>query len=223
MAMPIEPELLPLAVPPPVVSQVGILVQQVGANYVSVKYVTLPGNTPKTNANFLAIWESTIVPWPVTPLATQKINLDSQDGSVVFQNLQIQSKPYIVGYAVGPKITNICATATIFVGGQVNAADNFSTNIGLAVQTPDTLVVQYTCAAGYQPQAAGNWIGLWQGDASPYYSGPPLNRTSVTSNSSQSTVVMNGLSLTIQTQYTLAYFVGPDATNAAAILTFTTP
>jgi hypothetical protein len=217
-----KPELLALTVPQPVVSQVSISVQKVGANYAAVNYATLPGSTPKTNANFLAIWESTIVPWPVTPLATQKIGGDTQDGSVVFQNLQIQSKPYIIGYAVGARITDICATATIFVGGQVNAANNFSTNIGLAVQTDDTLVVQYTCAAGYQPQAAGNWVGLWQGEASPYYSGTPLNRAPVTSNASQSTVVMNGLSLTIQTQYTLVYFVGPDTKNAAAILTFTT-
>lgn len=189
---------------------------------ITVSYETLPGNTPKSNSNFLAIWESTIVPWPVPPLSTQKVVGDSQDGSVTFSNLSVQSKPYIIGYAVGPDITDICATATIFVGGQTSGANQFSTSIGLAGLTDDSIVLQYNCCPGYQPQPAKNWVGLWQGQASPYFSGEPLYQTPVTSTSSQGTVVMNGLTLSFGTQYTIVYFVGPNVTDAAAILTFTT-
>jgi hypothetical protein len=210
-----------LAVVPPSLSQVSITVPYVGPQAITVSYETLPGNTPKTNANFLAIWESTIVPWPVAPLSTQKVVGDTEQGSVTFSNLSVQSKPYIIGYAVGPDITDICATATIYVGGQIGA-NQFSTSMGIAAVTPDSLVIQYICCPGYQPQPAKNWIGLWQGVTSPFYAGAPLYQAPVTSTSSQGTVVMNGLALSFGTQYTLVYFVGPNVTDAAAILTFTT-
>ncbi|MET3132785.1 hypothetical protein AAKU55_003065 [Oxalobacteraceae bacterium GrIS 1.11] len=205
---------------PATLSQVSISVPYIGPNAVSVIYSTLPGNTPSSNSNFLAIWESTIVPWSVAPMATQNIVGDTQQGSVSFSNLSIQQKAYIIGYAVGPDVSDICATATVFVGGQVG--NQFSTSIGIASLTDDSIVVQYSCCPGYQPQLSKNWVGLWQGPASPYYSGDPINRTPVTSSSSQGTVVMNGVTLSFATQYTLVYFLGSQVTDAAAILTFTT-
>jgi hypothetical protein len=207
---------------PAAVSLTSITVPYVGPNAVSVDYTTLPGNTPKSYSNFLAIWESTIVPWKVPPMATQKIIGDTQQGSVSFSNLSIQSKAYIIGYAVGPEITDICATATVFAGGQTGSNSEFSTSIGIAHVDDDTIVVQYYCCLGYQPQPAKNWIGLWQGPASPFSSGPPIYQQPVTSSSATGTVVMNGVTLTFATQYTLVYFMGPDLTDAAAILTFTT-
>jgi hypothetical protein len=217
------PRLRSLASVQPSQSQVSISVPNFGASWLSVAYKTLPGNTPKTNSNFLAIWESTVIPWPIPPLAKQPVIGDTQDGSVTFSNLTIQSKAYIVGYAVGPDITDICATAVIYVGGQTGGpSDQFSTSIGIVSVLSDTVVVQYTCCPGYQPQAAKNWVGIWQGNTVPYYAGNPLYQQAVTSTSTQGAVVMNGLTLAISTQYTLAYFVGPDVTDAAAILTFTT-
>jgi len=207
---------------PATVSLTGISVPYVGQNAISVDYNTLPGNTPKSYSNFLAIWESTIVPWTVAPLATQPIIGDTQQGSVSFSNLSIQNKAYIIGYAVGPDITDICATATVFAGGQTGANSQFSTSIGIAHVDDDTIVVQYYCCLGYQPQPAKNWIGLWQGPASPFYSGAPLYKQSVTNSSATGTVVMNGVTLTFATQYTLVYFMGPNLSDAAAILTFTT-
>jgi hypothetical protein len=204
----------------PILSQIGITVPYVGPNAISVQYSLLPGSRPKTNSNFLAIWESTIVPWTVPPMATQKIVGDTQQGSVSFSDLSIQNKAYIIGYAVGPDITDICATATVYVGGQ--PAQYFSTSIGIAAVLDDSIVLQYSCCLGYQPQPSKNWVGLWQGAASPYYSGDPLYKTAVTSSSSQGTVVMNGLTLSFGTPYTIVYFVGPNVTDAAAILTFTT-
>ncbi|HEV7881027.1 hypothetical protein [Bradyrhizobium sp.] len=204
----------------PVLSQIGITVPYIGPDAVSVQYTTLPGNRPKTNSNFLAIWESTIVPWTVPPMAMQKIIGDTEQGSVSFSDLSIQNKAYIIGYAAGPDITDICATATVFVGGQ--PAQYFSTSIGIASVLSDTIVLSYSCCLGYQPQPSNNWVGLWKGAASPYYSGSPQYKTDVTSSSAQGTVVMNGLTLAFGTPYTLAYFMGPNVTDAAAILTFTT-
>ncbi len=204
----------------PVLSQVSISIPSITPATVMVSFTSLPGNTPKTNQNFVAIWESTIIPWPIKPLAVQQVPLDQEQGSVVMSGLSVQSKPYIIGYGVGPLITDICASAIVYVGGQPGGG--FSSSIGIESLTADAIVVHYVLCSAYQPLASGNWIGIWQGSASPFFSGPPLVKALITGNSNEGYVAMNGLNLAFGTQYTLVYFVGPALTNAAAILNFST-
>jgi hypothetical protein len=206
--------------PSPQLSQVAISIPAFSAQTITVAYQTLPANTPRTNANFVAVWESTMIPWTVAPLGTAKIPGDTQMGSVVIGNLSVQQKPYIVGYAVGPNITDICASSVIYVGGQ--NGPTMSCSIGISSITDDTIVVYYQCCNGYQPAKGKNWIGLWQGTVSPYYAPSPLASVTVTETADEGYVPMNNLGLTIQTPYTLIYFLGPNMTEAAAILNFTT-
>src|SRR5260221_1351462 len=102
----------------PALSQVSISIPSITPATVMVSFTSLPGNMPKTNQNFVAIWESTIIPWPIKPLAVQQVPLDQEQGSVVMSGLSFQSKPYIIGYGVGPLITDICASAIVYVCSQ---------------------------------------------------------------------------------------------------------
>lgn len=204
----------------PVLTPTVVSVGGVTPATVSVNYQTLPGNQPSTYSNFVAIWQSTMIPWGAPPLKRQAIPTDGQSGSTTLTGLAVQEKPYIVGYGVGPDITAICASAVVYVGGQ--AGPSQSVTMGLASIAPDSLVVHYQTLDGYLPLTAKNWVGLWQGTASPYYSGKPMAQGAPDQDVSDGYIALNGLSLPFGTTFTLVYFTGPAQTAAAATLTFTT-
>jgi len=204
----------------PVLTPTVVSVGAVTPATVSVNYETLPGNQPHTYSNFVAIWQATMIPWGAPPLKIQPIPTDGQSGSTTLTGLSVQEKPYIVGYGVGSEITAICASDVVYVGGQ--AGPSQSVTIGLASIAPDSLVIHYQTLAGYLPLTAKNWVGLWQGQASPYYSGAPMAKGSPDQDVSDGYIAMNGLSLSFGTTYTIVYFTGLNQTEAAAILTFTT-
>ena len=204
----------------PALTQTVVSIGAVTPATVSVNYETLPGNQPHTYKNFVAIWQSTMIPWGAPPLKIQPIPTDGQSGSTTISGLSVQEKPYIVGYGVGADITTICASDVVYVGGQ--AAPTQSVTIGLASIAPDSLVIHYQTLPGYLPLSNKNWVGLWQGQASPYYSGAPMTAASPDQDVSEGYIAMNGLNLSFGTTYTLVYFTGPTQTEAAATLTFTT-
>jgi hypothetical protein len=204
----------------PALTQTVISIGAVTPYTVTVNYQTLPGNQPFTYKNFVAIWQSTIIPWGAPPLKQQPIPGDGQSGSTTLSGLAVQEKPYIVGYGVGSNITNICASSVIYVGGQ--AGPSQSVIIGLASIASNSLVVHYQTLDGYLPMTNKNWVGLWQGTASPYYSGAPMAKAAPTQDVSDGYIALNNLSLPFGTTFTLVYFAGPKQTAAAAILTFTT-
>jgi hypothetical protein len=209
-----------LATTPPALSQVTISIPAYSPNAIVVAYQTLPANTPQKNKNYVAVWESTMIPWTEAPIATATIPSDSQMGSVPITNLAVQQRAYIVGYAVGPKINDMCASATLFVGGQTGPTESCS--IGLTYVSDDTLLIQYQTLDGYQPQTQNNWLGLYAGVISPYYATPTLATLDIPSNTSQGNVSMSNLGLSIQSPYTLVYYMGATNAEAAAILTFRT-
>jgi len=204
----------------PVLTPIILSIGAVTPATVSVNYQTLPGNQPNSYGNFVAIWQSTMIPWGVPPLKRQAIPTDGQSGSTTLTGLAVQEKPYIVGYGTGTDITTIAASAIIYVGGQ--SGPSVSVTIGLASIASDSLVVHYMTLPGYLPLTSKNWVGLWQGTASPYYSGAPMARGAPDQDVSEGYIALNGLSLPFGTTFTLVYFTGPDKTEAAAILTFTT-
>lgn len=204
----------------PALSSVAITVGAITPATVSVAYEGLPGNQAGAYNNFVAIWQSTIIPWGDPPLAQKAISGGGQSGSVTLTGLSVQSKPYIIGYGVGKDTSTICVSAVVYVGGQ--AGPTTSVTIGLSSIASDSLVVHYTTLSGYLPKKSGNWIGLWQGQASPYYSGQPMQTAIPDEDVSEGYIAMDNLTLAFGTTYTLVYFTGPTVTEAAAILTFTT-
>ncbi len=187
----------------------------------SVSYDTLSGNQPKTNCNFCAIWQGSMIPWgqdPKPPATT--IPGNSPDGTVVLEDLEITSLEYIIGYGVGPRQEDICASAVI--AAQRLMGPPSSVTMRLNHIGSNSLSVHFQTLAGYRPQAAGNWIGLWRGFASPYSAGKPEARACVKTDSSEGDLGLNNVPMIRDTDYTLVYFMDASTTTAAVILNFST-
>ncbi|WP_132066027.1 MULTISPECIES: hypothetical protein [Aquimarina] len=188
---------------------------------ITVAFSGLPANQPSTYKNFIAIWESSVIPWTVEPLKMIEIGVNTQSGTVTIDGLTITYNSYVVGYGVGSGTGNICASAILGAGGIKAPLSNV--HIGIENLGQTSLSVFYQTLSGYLPKKNGNWVGLWKGYASPYNLPPDaLIKTKIDSYSNQGIVALNNLSLGRDTEYTLIYFMGADNTTAAAILNFNT-
>jgi hypothetical protein len=204
----------------PTLAQVTLKVDGATGTTIDVEYESLPGNLPTTNKNFVAVWNGTIVGWGQPPMRQMGIPGDFVAGSLVVDGVRISELAYTVGYGVGPAITDICASAILGAGSQTGPTDSVSLSLNRVGTT--SVSVHYTTLDGYLPATNGNWIALWTGRVSPYSAPPPLARAPVPLDMSAGDVGMNGVVMTRDTTYTLAYFMGADAATAAAILTFST-
>ncbi|OMP75666.1 hypothetical protein BW716_29070 [[Flexibacter] sp. ATCC 35208] len=187
---------------------------------VTVNYKGLPGNQPETYKNFVAIWEASIIPWTVPPLAQLSIEQNYEQGTLTIGGLTITRSAYIVGYGVGPDISNICCSSIISAGGYLAAPTQVA--ISLNYLGINSLSIHYQTLAGYQPMQYNNWIGLWKGYASPYNADAPIATVNINSNANEGTIGMNNVPLGINSNYTLIYFMGKENSMAAAILNFNT-
>ena len=219
---------LSIALATPSLQTCSLVIENYTADTVSLKYNTLSGNQPYTNENTVKIWESSVIPWGTDPLTSERVPQDGQSGTMVLGGVVITDNPYIIGYAVGEDVSEICTTAAISAGGLRDPTDYVYLSVASISET--SLTLNYYTLYGYLPKAYGNWIGLWEGYASPFLAPRPLAKTRVRSNSNQGTVTMSDLELKPDTVYTLVYFMGPDEgsgwprplTNGAAILNIQT-
>ncbi len=195
-----------------------VKVQNVTADTVTVAYRGLPGNRPQSYANQVAIWNSSVIPWGFEPLASMAIPMQTEQGTVALNNLVITNTNFVVGYSVGPDPESTCASARIGVDGSPAAESR--TRLEIVGAEDDALVVRYHTLEGYQPAARGNWVGLWVGRVSPYAAPAPLARKAVATDSTDGTLTLGGLRLEEQTPYTLIYFLGPNLTEAGAMIVF---
>lgn len=195
---------------------------------ISLEFNTLPGNQPNAYGNMVAIWQNqNQIPWNQTPLNTQAIPNNSQAGSVVFNGLNLTINSYIVGYAVGPKVANICSTVFVPASSSSSTGDSgFQTNISISSLGSTSLAVNYTTPTGYTPKTNKNWLGIWLSNAASYTTQPEW-ATPVSDDSSQGVAVFNSIGLRRGTTYTVAYFMGGydgstrDLKAMAATMTFT--
>lgn len=186
-----------------------------------VDYSTLPGCLPQTYGHALGLWQGSIVNWDeMPPPSGAPVGSNQEDGSVELENLTIEDLAYTVAYAVGPDPTDYCAAVTFSPGGQTRAAQ-----VSLSVNSvgSTSLGLHYVSLPGYDPGAAGNWVGLWRGQPLVYSGKPaPLGKAMVTSDANEGDVALNNVPIAISTTYTAVYFMGAALTTAAAQLTFTT-
>lgn len=197
-----------------------VSISYVDGETVDISYSGLPGNQPATYRNFVAIWENSVIPWTAPPMALVPITTNAEQGTVSITGLAITRNAYIVGYGVGPDISNICCSSLISAGGYLAAPTQVS--ISLNYLGLDALSIHYQTLAGYLPKQYNNWIGLWKGYASPYNADTPLATAMINNNASEGTASMTNITLEPDTNYTLIYFMGKERTMAAAILNFNT-
>ena len=183
-------------------------------------YNTMPGNSPSTNGNTVFLWQNQpFIPYNQSPLASQPVPTNTQQGSMDFGNLQIQSKDYIIGYAVGPNPTNVSSWVYVPAAGGPNQAFQTSIWANAPDISPDVVVVHFDTPDGNQPQSSGQWVGLFQG--TPSYGQQPVAKVNMANNSSQGTIALAATLLRFTT-YSLAYFMGANQKMMAASFTFTT-
>jgi hypothetical protein len=197
-----------------------ISVDDVTGTTVSVSYAGLPANQPKRYRNFVALWQGTAIAWSVPPCGRQDILDDAPSGTVVIDNVRITRSSYTAAYGVGRAIADACASALIAAGGQAAARRSVTISVNRIGTT--SLSVHYATLSGYLPATNGNWLGLWEGEVSPYDAPRPLARTGIPNDVNEGDVGINGVEIAIETTYSLVYFMGAERTTAAALLTFTT-
>jgi hypothetical protein len=211
---------LSVALGTPIQSQCSIGIDGYSGTTVDLSYRGLPANQPESYRNFVAIWQSTVVPWRVPPLKQVFIPDNAESGTLVMDGLQITNSNYILAYSVGPALSDICASAVLGIGGQLGRTDAVAVSLNGVGTT--SLSVHYVTLSGYLPATNQNRIGLWTGLVSPYDPPPCLATVAVPQDVNEGDVAINGIAVTIDTTYTLVYFMGTAQTTAAAILSFTT-
>jgi hypothetical protein len=188
---------------------------------VSLNYAGLPGNQPNSYGDFVALWDSSVIPWTVKPMSRLGIPTNAETGSVVLTDVSISSMAYTVAYTAGPDVSDACASALLAPDGSTGVAD--AVTLELVSLGANTVTFRYHTLSGYLPATDGNWIGLWRGRASPYNAPPPLARVKIAQDVTDDSVTIDGVTLAAGNVYTVVYFMGEPLTTAAVLLTFTVP
>lgn len=197
------------------VTSVEVSIKYVSGTVLVFEYKTLDGNQPKTNENAVQLWpvSANIVPFNATPEASTGIlgNTPSGDQSL---SAQITLAAYVLGYAVGPEhpdnswspYVNVVASAYIPAAATAGrTADTHSSSIKTQFVGKNTLVFHYAFLAGFDPKAANAWVGLWEGNVSPYAS-PPRWFAAIKQTNSSGDAALDDLQIDESTTYTLALF-----------------
>jgi len=197
-----------------------LVISSVTATTINGNYNTLANNQPNTYGNCVYIWQNpNQIPYGVPPLASFAIPGNTQNGSFSFGGLQVQIKSYVMGFAVGPNVSQICSTAYVPAAG--TDWQYFQTMLNVQDLGTDSLTVNYSTPSGNMPQTNQNWVGLWQGDT-PSYSNPPAAKVNVDNNNAVGQAVINNYPFLRSTTYTVAYFMGSKQTMMASSYTFST-
>ncbi|HEV7881028.1 hypothetical protein [Bradyrhizobium sp.] len=193
----------------------------VGNTIILLSYNTMPGNQPSSYSNTAFIWQgSGAIPYNQNPLSSTPVSGNTQSGSTPFSGLEVQTKDYIIGYAVGPNVSNICSWVSIPAGS--GTPTTYQTSVWTTPDgvLPDVVLVYYDTPVGNQPQTNNQWIGIWQG-AAPSYTVAPLAQTPVGNNNATGQVALS-VTLLRGTTYSLAYFTGQKQTTMASSFLFST-
>ncbi|WP_271782926.1 hypothetical protein [Aquimarina algiphila] len=200
-----------------------IEINAIVGNQLSVQYTGLPGNRPDTYGNYLVVWRNqNSIPYnDPNPDGFVEITGDTSQGSQVFENITVQpGVTYVVGYAVGPKLSpgqewgNVCTTCFITTDQKTSYITPELTDL---VAATDSVTMNYKLPSGASPKENGAWVGIWQtGNAS--YDQAPIAANSIQNPSSQGGAAINGVQILIGQIYTVALFTsgwkaGPGGTN----------
>lgn len=191
-----------------------------------VRYCGIAGNLPKTYGNTLALWGSSLPNLSSKPLKVVPITANDQPNDMNI-DYGISQTSYCVTYQVGGDMTTMSALVQLQTNcpavsppNQVNVQIPNYVDIEIDQVTTNSIRVFYSTLPGYQPNKYQNWVGLWQGYASPYDSSDPLAKAVVTNNFTEGFVTISNVPISSKFTYTLIYFTGPAKTNAASLIYF---
>lgn len=193
-----------------------IILGPTGEN-LTIEYGTPNGNQPNECGNQLYLWQAgDTVPWGEDPQQHQAVTGKSRQGSLVFKDLNMGSKSYILGYGVGGgtkswvKYGNVCATAClpegIITDHDPSKIAYFSTKI-IPQVAGDTLNVGYQVTPGVQPKTNGAWMALWRSKTNPYLNPNCDHSVPISRDDDASSESFNEIKLVAGATYTLAFMM----------------
>ncbi|MEW2354558.1 hypothetical protein [Spirillospora sp. NPDC029432] len=202
-----------------------------GVNPTRIDYIydTMPGNRPSAYGNKIYIWETSghDVPRNQPYKNENNVTSDRPDGDGTFPE-DVTNLSYLLGYATGPAVENVCAT--VFVPA-LGAGDPVIYPPSITLERIGTNVVtfSYSMPGGSQPMADNDWVGLWEKQSSSaLYSLPPKWFAQIPENSAKGAGALQNVRLLRATSYILGYFKGgystskPKQSTLACSLTFQT-
>lgn len=196
----------------------------VNAESMELTYSTLPGNRPKLYGNWLGIWQGAMIHRGQEPVWRFGVESDERAGRQILGDLQLQRKPYILGYSHSESSGCPCATVQFIPGQTPEGTDGiaFSTTLSLAAYNANGLVVNYSTPQGNVPVDNDNWIGLWAGDLASFSPDNLLKKVKVTQRSNKSSQAITDVLLAYKSTYTVAYGSAKEDTAIVASITFET-
>lgn len=206
------------------------------ADQINFLFNTPNGNRPNDNSNTVFLWQSgDEVPWVIDALDDQPVTASTPQGDASFQNLSVTEQSYILGYAVGPvqkdaewsKYSNVVATAFIPAGGS-GEYQYFSPSVATTYVGSTSLTGAFNFLSGFNPEAAGAWVGIWEG-TSASYTRQPKWVAPIKTGKNKGSVSINKITITRGTSYTLGLFptgyldtgAAQPLKNLCAVFTFT--
>ncbi|RBL89315.1 hypothetical protein [Chitinophaga flava] len=211
---------------------------QVGQNFVSIYFDTLPGNKPSTYGNTVSIWQNAdeTIPWDSPAYKTKKIDKDTPNGDAIFEGLNLDLYSYVLGYSVGPelgsgqqKYGNVCATAFVpAIGGDPIAP--FSSSVKVGYIGGNSLTADFILPPGVFPKTNGAWIGVWESSQASYTRQPDYSNN-IQVDKARGSAYINGITIGRGATYTIGLFMSGWAgggrpntlTTMACTFTFTAP
>lgn len=191
---------------------------------VLVHYATPADDAPNSFHNYLYAWDTTSnqVPWDKAPIGSAPIGSDSSTGTELLP-FDYEQKGYIVGYAVADLPVAVSATVYLPEGSSNTAADWEYASTQCQVVYADSSIVQvrYIDLPAYRPNTYRNWVGVWTGSSVPYQ-GAPLGHAEIGSDSESGYAVVQGLNLSISTEYCVGYFLVDAAVDRTSLAAWTT-
>lgn len=187
-----------------------------------VSFNVLPGSDPDAMGYFISIWEGNYIQSEKLTLQTIKITTKNQSGEVLFDQLAIGKKSYIVGLGIKSATgeQQICATLSVpanatskmFLPARLSnimvKADHIGTNF---------LIAQFATPCDNQSRINKNWIALFHGkfSADMYQGTNVITVTKAVTNKHSGVIMMknipNGLSRF--GTYTLIFGTGLDSSG----------
>jgi hypothetical protein len=196
---------------------------------VAVRYAGIPGNQPESYHNAVALWDtwSPVIAGPnkTSPLRVVPItgNLQPSD---VYVPWPFTGTDYLITYQAGESLTTMCAALELSLNLKLATVPPSAISLRVYRLDDSSITIVYSTLGGYLPKTYGNWVGVWQGFAGPYFaSAPPDSWAAVGTDHTEGLLTVPNLQIIPDFDYRIIYFMGPPGgvpgSNVGAVLTFT--
>jgi hypothetical protein len=196
------------------------VVGKVQRDGVTMNYVTSAVNKPKSYANTFFVWKTTneVLPWGTAPVKTVALAADNPVSSQKIDFAFELGQGYIIGYAVGADQSATCAAVYIPEGQHEDPTQYINSNTTIKINTFGSGFVQvdYDGLENYDPQANGNWIGIWEKGRVPY-SGDPMGKALIKGAEKRGKCIIEGVRITIDSTYSVGYFMSSKEAGRTAL------